>query len=116
VVNQLAARPPDKGEEENTMAIVKYGIPGVGGSLGMCAVCGESFAAELMLHKAVDAIRISVVDASLPVHEECGALVLKISAADSDWRKLPEGPLREAFQEAERDGTITTEEATDGRV
>jgi len=87
------------------MATVKYGIPGIGGSLGMCAVCGESFAAELMLHKPVDAIRISVIDASLPVHDECGALVMKISTEDSDWRKLPSGPLRAAFEEAEKDGT-----------
>lgn len=88
------------------MSTVKYGIPGIGGSLGMCAVCGKSFAAELMMHKAVSAISISVVEGKLPVHDECGDLVLKISAEDSDWRKLPEGPLREAFEEAEKDGTI----------
>lgn len=71
----------------------------------MCAVCGESFAAELMMHKAVDAISISVVEGKLPVHDKCGELVLKISAEDSDWRKLPQGPLRTAFEEAEA-GTV----------
>ncbi len=82
------------------MATLKYGIPGIGGSLGSCAVCGESFAAEILLGKSVDSLRIEGIAADLPVHEKCAAIVNNMCGMWEDIRDdFPEGPMKKCFDE-----------------
>lgn len=83
------------------MASIEYGIPGIGGSLGKCAVCGESFALEIMLHRSVDSIKVPGCEADLPVHSKCADLALSLQGPWAEIRdKFPEGPMKKAFDEA----------------
>lgn len=81
------------------MADLRINYPGVGGSLGECVVCGKSFVGEILLGSNTSVIRLTVIPNDLPVHTSCGDLVTEIK--DGDWRKLPEGPLRRCFAEAD---------------
>ena len=47
------------------------GAPGVGGSLGECALCGESFVAEIMLRRPVKSFRVSGCGTELYGHDKC---------------------------------------------
>lgn len=69
------------------MATLKYSIPGIGGSLGSCAICGESFAAELMMGTAIDCLRIGGIDANLPVHKKCAEKVISLQGLWKDIRE-----------------------------
>lgn len=80
------------------MADLRIDYPGIGGSLGECVVCGKSFVGEILLGMNTRVIRLTVIPKDLPVHTACGDQVAEIK--DGDWRKLPEGPLRRCFEEA----------------
>lgn len=80
------------------------GMPGIGGSLGQCCVCGESFAFECITGKNVRIISVTGIDADLCVHDPKCLDILK--ANGPDWKTLPEGPLRRAFQEADEARTV----------
>lgn len=69
--------------------------PGIGGSLGQCVVCGDTFALEILTGKSVDMMRVNGIDADLPLHRKCKKKLPK----DGDWKKLPEGPLRQEFEQ-----------------
>lgn len=73
---------------------MRIDIPGIGGSLGECVVCGQNFALEVITGKRVDMMRVSGLDADLPLHKKCRKDLPK----DGDWKKLPEGPLRQEFE------------------
>lgn len=82
------------------MATIKVSIPGVGGSLGECVVCGQSFAKEIMLGESVGSLGIEGIDANLPVHHECAETVTKMCGKWKDIRDaFPEGPLKKCFDE-----------------
>lgn len=82
------------------MATVRYGIPGVGGSLGMCAVYGETFLAEIMMGKSIDSIRLNSVDRDLPVHTKCAEIITALQGPWAEIRdRFPEGPIKQAFEE-----------------
>lgn len=71
--------------------------PGVGGSLGMCGVCGKSFVVEVLLGLNVHTIEIDGFNADVCLHEKC----LKImEECRHDWRTLPDGPIRNAYEKA----------------
>ncbi|MGA9668385.1 MAG: hypothetical protein WBQ94_04210 [Terracidiphilus sp.] len=72
-------------------------LPGIGGSLGECVLCGESFAFEVLLGKAVNMIEIKGFSKELPIHGKC---LTALEANGKDWRTLPEGPLRREFAKA----------------
>lgn len=72
-------------------------MPGPGGSLGMCALCGETFMAEILLGKRVQTVEIVGFDKDVCLHEKC-LKVLEQNGAD--WRTLPDGPLRRAYEKA----------------
>lgn len=72
-------------------------MPGPGGSLGMCAVCGETFLAEIILGKRVQLVEVKGFDKDVCVHDKCMD-VLKRNGPE--WRNLPEGPLRRAYAKA----------------
>ena len=76
---------------------MKISIPGVGGSLGECPVCGDTFLKEILLGESLPAIKVKGIDVILYVHKSCEKTVKAIK--DGDWKKLPEGPLRKEFEE-----------------
>ena len=78
-----------------------FGMPGPGGSLGKCALCGESFAAEVLMGKNVQTFKQAGSDTTFCAHDKC----LEDSKNYKTFLDLPEAsPLRQAYekQEAER--------------
>src|SRR5690242_11530570 len=72
-------------------------MPGIGGSLGMCALCGDTFMAEILLGRAVPVIEIEGMDKDVCVHQKCLTVLEKNGP---NWRTLPDGPLRRAYAKA----------------
>lgn len=81
------------------MAKFSIKIPGPGGSLGECAICGKTFTTEIILGQSVPSFRVDMLDADLPAHKDCLEVVKKIT--DGDWRKVPEGPIRRFFADCD---------------
>jgi hypothetical protein len=79
---------------------MKIDFPGIGGSLGECAVCGGSFTKEILLGESIATGCLTGLSSRLPLHKECCDKLEEISKTDKDWRRLPEGPLRKEFEEA----------------
>lgn len=72
-------------------------MPGIGGSLGMCALCGDGFITEILLGKSVRTVGIDGMDKDVCLHDKC----LKVLEANGpDWHTLPDGPLRKAYERA----------------
>lgn len=69
-------------------------MPGIGGSLGMCALCGNTFMAEILLGKSVHTVAIEGMDKDCCLHEKC---LTVLENNGPDWHNLPEGPLRRAY-------------------
>lgn len=78
---------------------LRYSIPGIGGSLGECVVCGDNFLPEILLGQSIKMMSSESIEADLPVHFKCFDLVDAISKSDKDWHRLPEGPLRRFYAE-----------------
>lgn len=74
-----------------------FGIPGPGGSLGTCAVCGRSFMAEVLTGKPVESFTIQGIEHEMFAHDAC---VTTLKEIGTDWTKLPDGPLRKVFEES----------------
>jgi hypothetical protein len=72
-------------------------MPGIGGSLGMCALCGETFMAEILLGQMVQTIEVEGFDKDMCVHQRC---LTVLEENGPDWHTLPEGPLRRAYEKA----------------
>ena len=72
-------------------------MPGPVGSLGMCALCGDTFMAEILLGKCVQTVEIDGMDKDVCLHDKC-LKVLKTNGPD--WHTLPDGPLRRAYAKA----------------
>lgn len=72
-------------------------MPGIGGSLGMCALCGEGFMAEILLGQSVPTVEIVGMDKDVCLHKKCLAVLEKNGP---DWHSLPDGPLRNAYAKA----------------
>jgi len=69
-------------------------MPGPGGSLGTCAICGNTFMKEILLGKKVKSFFQDGIAGALYAHDQC----LKDAEKIKDWKDLPIGPLREAFE------------------
>lgn len=69
--------------------------PGVGGLLGMCGLCGKSFVLEILLGREVHTIEIDGFNADVCLHGKCLEI---LSECRDDWRKLPDGPIRKAYE------------------
>ena len=74
-----------------------FGIPGIGGSLGQCAVCGEAFAFEIITGKSVESFTMSQFKDMMYCHDKCGDIVKAIIKNKGVWQDLPDGPIRQAF-------------------
>jgi hypothetical protein len=48
-----------------------FGMPGPGGSLGECALCGEPFLKEILLGESVQSFRMGGVEQELFGHDKC---------------------------------------------
>jgi hypothetical protein len=73
-----------------------FSIPGPGGSLGKCALCGEDFLKEILFGESVAMITCSCFpDQRLPMHKECADKV----GPNMLGTDLPPGPLRSAFEQ-----------------
>jgi len=82
------------------MTTIRFAIPGIGGSLGMCAICGKSFATEMILGKSVASLSVSGLDRKVPVHDKCGDTVVALQGPWEQIRdKFPKGPMFDAFEE-----------------
>lgn len=78
-----------------------FGMPGPGGSLGQCALCGKPFLAEVLLGKRVKSFRIQ--NNELFGHDDCLKRIQSIQRARGGridaLHDLPaESPLRLAFE------------------
>ena len=77
-----------------------FGIPGVGGSLGLCAVCDKTFLNEILFGTLCTSFHVPGIDKTLYAHNDCIKLLEDIRDNQAgDWTKLPEGPLRRCFAE-----------------
>jgi hypothetical protein len=81
---------------------MRVDIPGIGGSLGECCVCGETFLQEILLGKQVAMIGIEGLSRDVPVHQDCVKTLQSVKDAGGNWRLLPEGPLRAEFAKAHK--------------
>lgn len=72
-----------------------FGIPGIGGSLGTCALCGECFAIEIITGKNVKSFSQAGSSQTFYGHDQC----LKDSKKCKTLLDLPEAsPLRKAYE------------------
>lgn len=62
----------------------------------MCDVCGDYIISD----KSINPFSIKGIEGTLCCHDDCKPKVLRAFEMN-DWRFLPEGPIRKAFQEAE---------------
>lgn len=70
-------------------------MPGPGGSLGMCALCGNNFMLEILTGKMVQTIEVEGFDMAMCLHDKCMKM---LEQNGTDWRTLPEGPMRRAYE------------------
>lgn len=79
-----------------------FGMPGIGGSLGKCALCGQGFITEILLGKSVPSFRMPGVENTLFGHEQC--------VADFDGKEctdLPaESPIRQLYEQQQAEKGI----------
>lgn len=78
-----------------------HGAPGIGGGLGQCAVCGDSFVKEILIGCMIPTVGIDGIAGDLCLHDKC--LELMQSIKGTGWENLPEGPLRKIYAEAAED-------------
>ncbi len=48
-----------------------FGMPGIGGSLGMCALCGKDFLLEILMNTTVKTLDIEGCENQLFAHAKC---------------------------------------------
>ena len=72
-------------------------MPGPGGSLGMCALCGDTFMLEILMGKMVHTVSVDGFDKDVCLHDKC---IKVLESNGPDWQTLPEGPLRRAYEKA----------------
>lgn len=73
------------------MTSIHFGAPGIGGSLGQCAICGENY----------DTLELKGVPQTLYVHPACGDNISEYLG--DKWITLPDkSPIRIAFLKHEQ--------------
>lgn len=79
-----------------------FGIPGIGGSLGICAICGECFAFEILTGEDVRSFKQAGSDTTFYAHEKC----LEDSKKYKTLLDLPEAsPLRLLYEKQQAEAT-----------
>ena len=77
-----------------------WGVPGIGGSLGKCAICGNCFAYEVITGEDVVSFHMSQFPATLYGHKKCADTLENLVKAKGKWQELPDGPIRQSFADA----------------
>lgn len=84
-------------------------MPGIGGSLGLCSVCGMSFVVESLMGTNVKTFSVGFIDAELYAHDKCEdtikeafAVALRAPEGDAQAKALhdalpEESPIRTAL-------------------
>jgi hypothetical protein len=76
--------------------MLPFGMPGPGGSLGECALCGKPFLTEILLGKNVQSFTVTGTPQTLFGHDDC---LEKFQG--KDFTDLPpESALRLAYERA----------------
>lgn len=75
---------------------MRISYPGIGGSLGECVLCGESFCLEVLTGKSIPLIGIDGFDKDLPFHKKCVDAMTALPKP-LRWEALPDGPLRREY-------------------
>lgn len=74
--------------------MIPFGMPGIGGSLGTCALCGQPFLTEILLGKKVHTFTMPGVKNKLFGHDKCLTQYDGKEATD-----LPaESPIRQLYE------------------
>lgn len=72
-----------------------FGMPGPGGSLGKCAVCGEMFLTEILLGKKIHPFNVTGCAQTLYAHADC----LPVLKACKTFLDFPAAsPLRKEWE------------------
>jgi hypothetical protein len=75
-----------------------FSYPGIGGSLGKCALCGTSFTFQILTGEHIATVTCSwFPDKRLPMHKECADEIANVHNA----LELRPGPLRTAFEQSQ---------------
>ncbi len=72
-----------------------FGMPGPGGSLGTCAVCGKPFLSEVLLGKRPVSFQIAQSPQTFHAHKKCEPT---LRACKQFLDLPPESPLRQAWE------------------
>jgi hypothetical protein len=73
-----------------------FGMPGIGGSLGCCALCGDSFLLQIITGEKIVPLEIEGVNNQLYAHKKCAT-----KYQGKPWDELPtSSPLRKAVEKA----------------
>lgn len=64
----------------------------------LCALYGDTFLKEILMGQSVQTVEIVGMDKDVCLHEKCFAV---LQQNGPDWRTLPDGPLRRAYEEAD---------------
>lgn len=75
---------------------MRLDYPGIGGSLGQCVICGDSFALEVIMGKNIPMIGMDGFERDLPLHQKCLDKLMEIKG--TGWENLPDGPLRQEYE------------------
>lgn len=77
-----------------------FGVPGIGGSLGKCALCGECFAFEIITGRDVKSFKQAGSSTTFYAHDKC----LDDSKNCKTLLDLPEAsPLRQEYERQQRE-------------
>lgn len=72
-------------------------MPGPGGSLGYCAICGDTFTVDILMGREVHLVSVVGIDGDVCSHQKCFPALER--AREEGWETLPNGPLRSLFAE-----------------
>jgi hypothetical protein len=73
---------------------IPFGMPGPGGSMGICALCGENFLTEIIMGKKVKSFYMGNSNQTFFGHDKCLE-----QYHGKDFTDLPESsPLRQAWE------------------
>ena len=79
------------------------GMPGVGGSLGTCVICGDSFALQVLTGQSVQSLSLGWIEQTCYGHDKCISILQEtIKTNPDDWAKQfpPESPIHKTYVEA----------------
>lgn len=78
-----------------------YGMPGPGGSLGECALCGEGFISEILFGRNVKSFTVRGCSTELFGHDKC----LKEFQGKTMLDLPTKSALRQAYEKQEQERT-----------